>query len=72
MALKLILGDIRTQEYVGAQASAMVIEDDRIVFVGTQDAALLVISDSPYTLQDYGNYVVLPGFIDSHIHFLAY
>ena len=72
MALKLILGDIRTQEYVGAQATAMVIEDDRIVFVGTKDAALAVISDSPYKLQDYGNNVVLPGFIDSHIHFLAY
>jgi predicted amidohydrolase YtcJ len=72
MALNLILGDIRTQEYVGAQAGAMVIQDDQIVFVGTPDAALTVINDSPYTVQDYGNNVVLPGFIDSHIHFLAY
>lgn len=72
MALNLILGDIRTQEYVGAQAGAMVIQDDQIVYVGTPDAALTVINDSPYTVQDYGNNVVLPGFIDSHIHFLAY
>jgi len=50
MALKLILGDIRTQEYVGAQAGAMVIADDRIAFVGTRDAALEIIIDSPYML----------------------
>jgi predicted amidohydrolase YtcJ len=72
MPILLVLGDIRTQESVGAKADAMVLENNRIVFVGTHDSAKDFLGQTPHTVHDYGQNVVLPGFIDSHIHFLAY
>lgn len=72
MPMLLVLGDIRTQETVGAKADAMVLENHRIVFVGTHDGAKDLLGQTPHTVHDYGQNVVLPGFIDSHIHFLAY
>lgn len=72
MAMKLILGDIRTQERVGACAGAMIIRDNRIEFVGSPNDARTFLGDQPYEVNDCGNNVILPGFIDSHIHFLAY
>jgi predicted amidohydrolase YtcJ len=72
MAMHLILGDIRTQEKVGSSAQAMVIRDNKIVFVGSEDGARNFLGDQPCEINDCVNNVVLPGFIDSHIHFLAY
>jgi predicted amidohydrolase YtcJ len=72
MPMLLVLGDIRTQESVGVKADAMVLDEHRIVFVGTRDGAKDFLGQTPHTVHDYGQNVVLPGFIDSHIHFLAY
>ena len=72
MATRLVLGDIRTQETVGARAEAMVLRDNKIAFVGTAIAAHTFVGEAQHEVMDYGQYVVLPGFIDSHIHFLAY
>lgn len=72
MATRLVLGDIRTQESVGARAEAMVLRDNKIAFVGTAAAARAFVGEEQHDVHDYGQKVVLPGFIDSHIHFLAY
>lgn len=72
MATLLITGDIRTQEYVGASAEAMVVRGNRIAYVGTVRGAITALSGEPHSHHDFGTNVVLPGFIDSHIHFLAY
>lgn len=67
----IIRGDIRTQQTLGAQAEVIVVDQDRVVYVGTHDAAKAKYGDDLETL-DYGSNVVLPGLIDSHIHFLSY
>lgn len=72
MSMILVLGDIRTQQYVGARAGAMVVRDNKIVFVGSALEASKVIGNERHEVLDYGKKVILPGFIDSHIHFLAY
>lgn len=72
MTLRLVLGDIRTQQAVGARAEAMVLRSNRIEYVGTSAEARALLANEEHIVQDYGNNVVLPGFIDSHIHFLAY
>ncbi|MFM7186394.1 MAG: amidohydrolase [Armatimonadota bacterium] len=68
----LVLGDIRTQKAVGARAEAMVLHDNKIAFVGTSERARAHLGEEKPVVLDYGQKVVLPGFIDSHIHFMAY
>ncbi len=54
-----------------AIASAMAVENGVIKAVGTDDEILVMSSDTDQKL-DLNGVLVLPGFIDSHLHFLEY
>ncbi|HIU76165.1 MAG TPA: imidazolonepropionase, partial [Candidatus Pelethocola excrementipullorum] len=49
---------------------AVIIHDDRIVAVGTTDELLAIIDESEYEVIDAAGKAVLPGFVDSHTHFV--
>ena len=49
---------------------AIVVEDGIIVAVGTTDEILSKYDESNYQIIDASNKAVLPGFIDSHTHFI--
>ena len=51
-------------------AEAIAIRGDEIVFVGASDDAKRLAGDTT-TLQDMENKLILPGFIDSHMHPIA-
>lgn len=61
----LILGDIRTMDSKNPTAQAVAVQDDRIAWIGTRTEAETVTADR---VVDYGNHMVLPGFVDAHIH----
>ncbi|MCQ2752403.1 MAG: amidohydrolase family protein, partial [Coriobacteriales bacterium] len=48
-------------------AEAVVIDDDKILFVGTNDGADAYIDDNTQ-VQDMEGKMILPGFIEGHIH----
>ena len=48
----------------------VVVEEDKIVDVGTTEDILLKFDENEYTVIDAKNKAVLPGFIDSHTHFI--
>ncbi len=54
-----------------AIASAMAVEDGKIKALGTDDEILAMSSDSD-NKQDLKGALILPGFVDSHLHFLEY
>src|SRR5688500_10669536 len=47
--------------------SALAIEGDRILATGTRDEVAAVVPDAQ--ILDLGGKTVVPGFIDSHVHF---
>ena len=49
---------------------AVIIHDDRIVAVGTTKELLATIDESEYEVIDAAGKAVLPGFVDSHTHFV--
>lgn len=52
------------------EASALVVKDGKISFVGSSDDALKF-AGSGATSHDMGGSLILPGLIDSHAHYLA-
>ncbi len=48
-------------------AEAVAVDDGRIVYVGSNDGARKLIGDSS-TQHDLGGKLMLPGFIDTHVH----
>lgn len=52
------------------QNGAVVVEDGIIVAVGTTDEILSKYDEKNYNVIDASNKAVLPGFIDSHTHFI--
>ncbi|GAB1191140.1 hypothetical protein APSETT444_000311 [Aspergillus pseudonomiae] len=50
-------------------AECMIIKDDRIAYVGSLDNAQI---PADANLIDLENQVVIPGFIDAHVHILSY
>lgn len=61
----LIYGDIRTMDPTAPTAQAVAIRDGRIAWVGDRAEAEQLPVDETI---DYGSNVVLPGFVDAHIH----
>lgn len=49
---------------------AVIIHDDRIVAVGTTSELLSIIDEREYEVIDATGKAVLPGFVDSHTHFV--
>src|SRR3954454_21796180 len=69
--LALLNGRFYTQDPSNPVATAVGIVGDRIAVVGSNDVAIL--SAGPNAeLIDLGGRAALPGFIDSHVHFLGY
>jgi predicted amidohydrolase YtcJ len=62
-------GIVRTQEPARPLAEAVVIRGDRITFVGGTAEARSVAGPAA-KLVDLGGRLMLPGFIDGHVHFL--
>lgn len=61
-------GHVLTMDADGRQATALVIEDDRIVAVGTDEEVKRWLSDAEVEL-DLEGQTVVPGFIEAHGHF---
>jgi len=61
-------GHVITMDAAGRQATALVIEDDRIVAVGSDDDVQRWLPDADVELDLEGRTVV-PGFIEAHGHF---
>ncbi len=49
---------------------ALIIHDDKIVAVGTTEELLPQISEGEYEMIDAAGKTVMPGFVDSHTHFI--
>jgi predicted amidohydrolase YtcJ len=62
----LLGGRIFTSDTDGLWAEAVVIDDDRIVFVGDREGALAFGGD----VTDLAGGVAMPGFVDAHAHLL--
>lgn len=61
----LILGDIRTMNPQLPTAQAVAVRSDTIAWIGSKaEAEKLQVQQ----IQDFGSQVVLPGFVDAHIH----
>lgn len=65
----LLGGRIFTSDTDGLWAEAVVIHDDRVVFVGNRKGALTFAGDSA-VVTDLTGGVVMPGFVDAHAHLL--
>ncbi len=68
--LVLVNGKVWTGDPARPWAEAVAVRDGKIVMVGTA-AEARKLSPSGTKLIDLGGSLVLPGFIDSHTHFLA-
>lgn len=62
-------GRIRTLDDNDRVAEAVVVEDERIIFVGTVKEAESIACDEKIDLKGR---LLLPGFVDSHMHMLNY
>ena len=60
-------GNVYTANDKSPQAQAIAVKGDRIVFVGTNDAAQKYVGTNTRVVDLHGN-TVLPGFTDSHQH----
>ncbi len=60
-------GEVITADKAGSVHQAIVIEDEKIVFVGSTQKSLKYIDEETETV-DLCGCAVLPGFVDSHIH----
>lgn len=60
-------GKVYTLDTVRPWADAVAVRDDRIVYVGDNEGAGAFIGDSTEQV-DLGGKLLLPGFIDSHLH----
>lgn len=67
-------GNIHTMDEAVSTAEAFVVEDNKFVFVGTESGArdYLKQNNDDYNEVDLGGQLVLPGFNDSHMHFIHY
>jgi predicted amidohydrolase YtcJ len=65
--LALINANVYTADATNPTAEALVVRDDSIVFVGSSEDARALIGDRT-EVRDLGGKLVLPGFIDTHVH----
>ena len=62
-------GRIRTLDDAGQVAEAVGVENGKIVFVGTNEEAEKIACEEKV---DLGGRLLLPGFVDTHLHMLHY
>ena len=62
-------GRIRTLDDAGHVAEAVGVENGKIVFVGTNEEAEKIACEEKV---DLGDRLLLPGFVDTHLHMLHY
>lgn len=67
-------GNIHTMDGVLPQADTFVVSENKFVYVGNEAGAAEYLGKrGPADREvDLGNHLVLPGFVDSHMHFLHY
>lgn len=66
-------GNIRTMDDVNPKADAFVVDDSRFAYVGTEDGARKFLGANPADDEiDLEKQLVLPGFNDSHMHFIHF
>lgn len=68
--LIIINGNVATVDSANTMAEAIAIKDGKILFVGTNSEVNSYKGDSTKVIDADGNFV-MPGFIDSHAHFLG-
>src|SRR5699024_6237894 len=61
----LFFGDFRTMDANRPHAQAVAVQGDKIVWVGQKAEAEEL---KAHETIDFGSHVVLPGFVDAHIH----
>ena len=67
-------GNIHTMDDSKPMVDTLLVEDGIFTYVGTEEGAMdfLKNSDKDYEVVDLNNNLVLPGFNDSHMHFVNY
>ena len=65
----IIVAPVYTMNEKQPWAEAVVLQDDKIIFVGDRSKALSHSNNSTRMIKRPGG-MVLPGFIDSHVHLL--
>ena len=65
----IILSNVVTMEDTIPRAEALVIKGNKIIFVGNEKMALKYKKDHTLLIQEPDG-MVLPGFIDSHVHLI--
>lgn len=65
----IILSNVYTMEENFSKVEALVVKDNRIIFVGDEKSALKYKSGHTLLIQEPDG-MILPGFIDSHVHLI--
>lgn len=67
-------GNIHTMENINSKADAFVVANNRFVYVGNENSAreYLNVNKSAYNEVDLMGRLLLPGFNDSHMHFVHF
>ena len=63
----IILGNVITMDEFKPYAEAIAVADEKIIYVGSRDAAMKLKDDKTRVL-DYGKNTVYPGFLEAHCH----
>ena len=59
-------------EDINSKADSFIVDGNKFVYVGTIEGAMKFLSDQEYKVVDLEKKFVLPGFNDSHMHFVHY
>ena len=63
----IILGNVITMDEFKPYAEAIAVADEKIIYVGSKDAAMKLKDDRTKVL-DYGRNSIYPGFLEAHCH----
>ena len=63
----IILGNVITMDEFKPYAEAIAVADEKIIYVGSRDAAMKLQDDKTRIL-DYGSNSIYPGFLEAHCH----
>ena len=63
----IILGNVITMDEFKPYAEAIAVADEKIIYVGSRDAAMKLKDDKTRIL-DYGSNSIYPGFLEAHCH----
>ena len=63
----IILGNVITMDEFKPYAEAIAVADEKIIYVGSRDAAMRLKDDKTKVL-DYGSNSIYPGFLEAHCH----